>query len=182
MLMYSMGVSTDGFITDRRGEFAWTAPTDEQFQHSLEEVSSLDAYLLGRPLYEAMRVWETEPSFRDTEAHAAFADVWAALPKVVFSRALTVVEGNARLATAPLADEIAALQDAGKTASIGGATLAAQAIQLDLVDEFRILRHPILVGAGTPYFPVIDRDLQLELLETRTFGSPVVYERYGRVR
>lgn len=180
MLMYSMGVSTDGFITDRRGEFAWTAPSDEQFQHSLDEVGSLDAYLLGRPLYEAMRVWETEPSFRDTEAHAAFADVWAALPKVVFSRTLSDVEGNARLATVSLADEIAAL--AGQTTSIGGATLAAQAIHLDLVDEFRILRHPIVVGAGTPYFPAVDKDLQLELLETRTFGSPVVYERYGRVR
>jgi dihydrofolate reductase len=183
MLIYSMGVSVDGFISDRGGEFAWTVPSDEQFRYSLEQVGSLGAYLLGRRLYETMRVWETEPSLRDTEAGAAFADAWAALPKVVFSRTLDNVKGNARLAEGSVAEEVAAaLAESGKDVSIGGAGLAAEAIELDLVDELHISRHPIVVGGGTPFLPPVTRALPLELVETRSFGSPVIYERYRRIR
>src|ERR1700712_1325655 len=98
MLIYSMGVSVDGFIADREGAFDWTVPSDEQFRFHLEQVGELGGYLLGRRLYETMLVWETDPSLRDTEARAAFADVWCALPKVVFSHTLESVQGNARLA------------------------------------------------------------------------------------
>src|SRR3712207_9032401 len=91
-----------------------------------------------------MLVWETDPSFRESELEAAFADIWSALPKVVFSRTLDSVQGNARLAEASLADEAAAALDAsGKDVEIGGAGLAAAAIELDLVHEFRIFRYPI---------------------------------------
>ena len=88
MLIYSMGVSVDGFIADREGAFAWSAPDEELFRFHLALVSELGGYLLGRRLYEAMLVWETDPSLRDNEPRAAFADVWCALPKVVFSRTL----------------------------------------------------------------------------------------------
>jgi dihydrofolate reductase len=152
MLIYSMSPSVDGFIADRDGAFDWGAPGDELFRFHLELVSALGAYLLGRRLYEAMLVWETDPSLRDTEDRSAFADVWCALPKVVFSRTLGSVQGNARLAEASLADEIAAALDATeKDVSIGGAGLAAQAIELGLVDELRIFRYPVLVGGGTPF-------------------------------
>jgi hypothetical protein len=83
-----------------------------------------------------MLVWETDPAMRDTELGAAFADVWCALPKVVFSRTLDSVQGNARLAEASVAEEAAAALDAtDKDVSIGGAGLAAAAIELGLVDE-----------------------------------------------
>ena len=86
-------------------------------------------------------MWETDPTLRDTEARAEFADVWSAIPKVVFSRTLDRVQGNARLAEASLAEEIAAALDAtDKHVSIGGAGLAAQAFELGLVDELRIFR------------------------------------------
>ena len=98
MLIYSMSVSADGFITDREGGFEWTVPSDELFRFHLEQVGELGGYLLGRRLYETMLVWETEPSLRANEAGAAFADVWCAIPKVVFSRSLDSVQGNARLA------------------------------------------------------------------------------------
>ncbi len=98
-----MSVSVDGFISDREGDFDWGAPTDELFAFHLEEVSKLRGALLGRRLYEAMLVWETDPAMRHDELRTAFADVWSALPKVVFSRTLDRVEGNARLALAPLA-------------------------------------------------------------------------------
>src|SRR3954451_13079147 len=156
MLIYSMGVSVDGFITDREGAFEWSAPTEEQFRFHLAQVRELGGYLLGRGLYETMLVWETDPSMRDDALRAAFADVWCALPKVVFSRTLDSVQGNARLAEAPVADEVAAALDAtDKDISIGGAGLAAAAIKLGLVDELRMFRNPVVVGGGTPYLPPV---------------------------
>ena len=181
MLIFSMSVSVDGFITDRTGGFDWTVPSDELFRFHLEQVGELGGYLLGRRLYESMAVWETEPSLRANPAGAVFAEVWSALPKVVFSRSLDRVEGNARLATASLAEEVAAALDAtGKDVSIGGAGLAAAAIELGLVDELRIFRYPIIVGGGTPFLPPVTRHVELHLVETRTFGARVVYERYVR--
>jgi dihydrofolate reductase len=183
MLIYSMGVSVDGFIADREGAFAWTVPSDELFRFHTAEVRGLGGYLLGRRLYEAMLVWETDPSLRETELRAAFADIWCALPKVVFSRTLDSVQGNARLAEGSVADEVAAALDAtDKDVSIGGAGLAAAAVELGLVDELRLFRHPVVVGGGTPFLPPVTEDVPLDLIETRTFGSRVIFERYGRVR
>ena len=183
MLIYSMSVSVDGFIADREGAFDWTGPGDEQFRFHLAQVGELGGYLLGRRLYEAMLVWETDPSLRDNEARSAFADVWCALPKVVFSRTLDSVQGNARLAEGSVAEEIAGALDAtDKDVAIGGAGLAAQAIELDLVDELRPFRYPVVVGGGTPFLPPVTDDIALDLVETRTFGSRVIFERYGRNR
>ncbi|GAA1974523.1 dihydrofolate reductase family protein [Catenulispora subtropica] len=181
MLIYSMSVSVDGFIADRDGGFAWTGLSEELFRFHLEQVSALGGYLLGRRLYETMLVWETDPSLRDSESRAEFADVWSALPKVVFSRTLGSVQGNARLAEASVAEEIAAALDAtDKDVSIGGAGLAAVAFEAGLVDELRMFRYPVVVGGGTPFLPPVAEQVQLELAETRTFGSSVVYERYLR--
>jgi dihydrofolate reductase len=180
-LIYSMSVSVDGFIADREGEFGWTAPSEELFRFHLAQVGELGAYLCGRRLYETMLVWETDPSMRDDEPRAAFADVWCALPKVVFSRTLDSVQGNARLAEASVAEEVAAALGAtDKDVSIGGASLAAAAIELGLVDELRIFRVAIVVGGGTPFLPPVTEDVALELIETRTFGSRVIFERYRR--
>lgn len=120
---------------------------------------------------------------RDDELGAAFADVWCAIPKVVFSRTLDRVQGNARLAETPVAEEVAAALDATDGhVSIGGAGLAAAAIELGLVDELRMFRNPIVVGGGTPFLPPVSTHVGLNLVETRTFGSRVIYERYGRTR
>ena len=181
MLIYSMGVSVDGFIADREGDFGWSVPTDEQFAFHVDEIRQLGGFLCGRRLYETMLVWETDPSLRVDELRSAFAEIWSAIPKIVFTRTLDSVEGNARLAEAPLAEEAAAALDAtDKHVAIGGAGLAAAAIELGLVDELRMLRHPVVVGGGTPFLPPVTDALRLRLVETRTFGSRVVYERYGR--
>jgi dihydrofolate reductase len=182
-LIYSMGVSVDGFIADRAGAFDWTVPDEEQFRFHLAQVGELGTYLCGRRLYETMLVWETDASMRDNELGAAFADVWRALPKVVFSRTLEHVQGNARLAKGSVPEEVAAALDrTDKDVSIGGAGLAATAIRLGLVDELRVFRHPIAVGGGTPFLPPVSEGIRLDLLETRTFGSRVIYERYRRAR
>jgi dihydrofolate reductase len=98
MLIYSMGVSVDGFITDREGAFGWTVTSEEQFRFHIAQIRELGGCLCGRRLYETMVPWKTDPSMRDNELGAAFADVWCAIPKVVFSRTLDSVQGNARLA------------------------------------------------------------------------------------
>jgi dihydrofolate reductase len=181
MLIYSMGVSVDGFITDREGGIGWGIPSDELFRFHLERVRELGGCLLGRRLYETMQVWETDPAFREKELDAAFADVWCALPKVVFSRTLDRVDGNARLATGSVAEEVAAvLAGTDRDVEIGGAGLAGSAIELGLVDELRLFRHPVLLGAGTPCLPPVRENVPLDLVETRTFDGGVVYERYRR--
>ena len=178
-----MSVSVDGFIADRNGAFGWSAPSEELFRFHIAQTRELGGVLCGRRLYETMLVWETDPSLRDDELGATFADVWSAIPKVVFSRTLTLVHGNARLARASLAEEVAtALAATVKDVEIGGAGLAASAIELGLVDELRMFRNPVVVGGGTPFLPPVTEDLRLDLVETRTFGSRVVYERYRRAR
>ena len=180
MLIYSMVVSVDGFIADREGGFAWSGVADEeQYRFQTAATRELGGFLLGRRLYETMLVFETDPSLRDNALGAAFADVWCAIPKVVFSRTLDSVEGNARLAEGSVAEEVAAARDATtQDVGIGGAGLAAAAIELGLVDELRIFRNPIVVGGGTPFLPPVTEDVRLDLVETRTFGR-VIYERYG---
>jgi dihydrofolate reductase len=183
MLIYSMGVSVDGFLADREGAFGWSVPSEEQFRFHTAQTREISGFLCGRRLYETMLVWETDPSMRDNELDAAFADVWCAIPKVVFSRTLDSVQGNARLAEASVAEEAAAALDAtDKDIAIGGAGLAAEAIELGLVDELRMFRNPVVVGGGTPFLPPVTEDIGLDLVETRTFGSRVIYERYGRAR
>src|SRR4051794_34527998 len=181
MLIYSMGVSVDGFIADRDGGFAWSGPDDELFRFHTAQVGALGGYLCGRRLYETMLVWETDPSLRDNELRAEFADIWCAIPKVVFSRTLDSVQGNARLAAGSVVEEAtAALGATDKDVAIGGAGLAAAAFELGLVDELRMFRHPVVVGGGTPFLPPVTADVPLNLIETRTFGSRVIYERYRR--
>ena len=82
-----------------------------------------------------------------------------------------------------MAEEVAAALDAtDKDVSIGGPGLAAAAIELGLVDELRMFRYPVLVGGGTPFLPPVTKTVPLDLIETRTFGSRVIYERYLRAR
>jgi dihydrofolate reductase len=182
VLIYSFGISVDGFIADREGAFDWAAPDEELFRFHLEQVRELGGFLCGRRLYETMVVWETDPALRENELEAAFADAWSAVPKVVFSRTLDGVEGNARLAEGSVAEEAAAaLAATDKDVGIGGAGLAAAAIELGLVDELHMFRNPVVVGGGTPFLPPVTEDVPLDLVETRTFGSRVVYERYRRV-
>ena len=180
MLIVSMGVSVDGFIADRDGAFGWGVPSEEQFRFHIEQVRELGACLLGRRLYETMLAWDTDPALRATPDEQEFADVWCAIPKVVFSRTLDAVEGNARLAAGSVAEEVAAaLAATDKDIEIGGAGLAGQAIELGLVDEFRIFRNPIILGGGTPLLPPVTEAIELELIETRTFASRVIFERYS---
>jgi len=140
---------------------------------------------MGRRLYETMLYWETaDQNASLDDAELEWAALWNPLPKVVFSTTLSAVEGNARLVSGGLAEEIERLraEPAEGDIAIGGATLAAEAAALGLIDEYQLMVHPVLVGGGIPYFPRLERRVDLELLETRTFSSRVVYLHYGVAR
>src|SRR3712207_2140437 len=181
-VIYAMaGVSADGYIAGPDGKFDWSVPDEELHRFHNEQARALGGHLLGRRLYETMVFWETAED-NPSEVMRDFAAIWQALPKVVFSRTLDSVEGaNTRLARGDLRAELAALQgSAGGDVGVGGAELAAEAARLDLIDEYRLFVHPVAVGGGTPFFPR-DHRVDMELVETRTFGSRVVYLRYRAV-
>src|SRR5450756_2086574 len=177
---YSMGVSLDGYIAGPDGDITAPPPDEEVFRFVTDEIRQVGVHLLGRKLY-----WETadqDPSLDDSELE--WAAIWKPLPKVVFSTTLSAVQGNARLASAGLAEEIGRLRaEPGEgEIAIGGATLAAEAAALGLIDEYRARVYPVLVGGGIPFFPQRERRVDLELVETRTFSSRVVYLRYRVAR
>jgi dihydrofolate reductase len=128
--------------------------------------------------------WETADQQSLDDAELEWAGLWNSLPKVVFSTTLSAVEGNARLASGGVAEEIERLrgEPGDGEIAIGGATLAAEAAGLGLIDEYRTMVYPVLVGGGTPFFPQRERRVDLELVETRTFSSRFVYLRYRVAR
>jgi dihydrofolate reductase len=182
---YSMSASLDGYIVGPDGTFDWGTPGPEVFRFWIDEIRGVGVHLMGRRLYETMLYWETaeqEQSLDDAELE--WVALWNPLPKVVFSTTLSEVEGNARLAAGSLTEEIERLRaEPGEgEIAIGGATLAAEAAAQDLIDEYRVMVYPVLVGGGIPYFARNERRVDLELVETRTYHSKVVYLHYRVVR
>jgi dihydrofolate reductase len=182
-LIYSMGVSLDGFIAGPGGEIDWSAPDEELHRFHNERVREIGVHLCGRRLYEEMLFWETaDQNPAAAEHELEFARIWKRLPKVVFSTTLETVEGNARLARDGVAEEVTRLKEQpGDDLAVGGAGLASTCIELGLVDEFGLFVYPVVLGGGTPYFPTLEARIELELVETRTFGSRVVHVSYQRV-
>jgi dihydrofolate reductase len=179
-LIYSLGVSLDGFIAGPGGDIGWSAPDEELHRFHNQQSREISVELYGRRLYEIMRYWETAEENSSLPQHELeFARIWKATPKIVFSKTLEKVEGNARLVKGDAAEEVARLKaEPGKDLAVGGAGLASTFMKLGLIDEYRLFISPVVLGAGTPYFASLDQRINLELVETRTFGSRVVYVRY----
>ena len=181
---YSMNVSLDGYIAGPDGSFDWPGFDAEVFRFWIDEIRAVGVHLMGRRLYETMLYWETADQASLDDAELEWAALWNPLPKVVFSTTLSALQGHARLASGGLAEEIERLRaEPGEgEIAIGGATLAAEVAALGLIDEFRVMVYPVLVGGGIPFFPQRERRVDLELVETRTFSSRVVYLRYRVAR
>jgi dihydrofolate reductase len=181
-LIFSMAVSLDGYIAGPDGEGGWAAPGEELHRFHNDQTRELGLHLLGRHLYEVMSYWETaeerNPSAPQHELE--FARIWKALPKIVYSKTLETVEGNARLSRGDPVAEVRELKEqSGADIAVGGASLASTLTAAGLIDEYRLFATPVVLGGGRPFFAG-DTRIDAELVETRTFGSGVVYLRYRR--
>jgi dihydrofolate reductase len=182
-LIYSMAVSLDGSIAGPRGEGGWAAPDAELHRFHNEQARELDLHLLGRRLYEVMTYWETAEEHNPTAPphELEFARIWKQLPKLVYSKSLEAVEGNTRLSRGNPAQEVQALKEQdGGPIGVGGATLAASLTAHRLIDEYHLFVSPVVLGGGKPFFAG-GTHVELDLTETRTFSSRVVYLRYRRI-
>jgi len=182
-VVYSMGVSLDGFVADADGSIDWSGPDEELHRFHNEQARELGAHLMGRRLYETMLYWETfDEGSSASDVEIEFAALWKPLPKLVFSRTLDGVEGNATLATGDIAEEVErAKRESDGDVGVGGATFAATCIELGLVDEYRAFVYPIALGGGIPFLPPLDERIAMRLVETREFAIGVVYLRYEAV-
>ncbi|CAN5663709.1 dihydrofolate reductase family protein [soil metagenome] len=183
-LIYSMNVSLDGFVETPDHSLDWTTVDEELHGWFNDRTRQVDASLYGRRMYELMAgYWPTagsDPSA--TPAMLEFARLWLETPKVVFSSSLERVEWNSRLVRGDIGDELARLRDEFPgDLDVGGARLAAAFIRRGLVDEYRLLVHPVVLGAGTPFFPTLDAPITLRPTETRSFSSGVRYLGYTTV-
>jgi dihydrofolate reductase len=173
-LIYLMNVSLDGFIETPDHSLDWTNVDDELHTWFNDQTRSLDASLYGRRLYELMAdYWPTgEDDPSATDAMRQFARIWNPMPKIVFSSSLERVEHNSRLVRG---DVGAVLEDVRREfdgdLAVGGPNLAGQFVRRGLVDEYRLVVHPVVLGAGTPFWPELDAPLRLRLVEAHTFAS-----------
>lgn len=184
-VVYGFNVSLDGFIEDRHGDIGWTNPDPELHAFWNEHESEYDTHLYGRRLWEEMSgFWPTAADDPNAEPEVLeYARLWNQVPKVVFSRTLESVSGNARLARDGITEEVARLKaQPGKAMNLGGAGLAESFMHLDLIDQYIMAIHPILLGGGKRMFPAMPSEERLKLTQTHIFGSGVVLLRYERVR
>jgi len=180
-VIYSMSVSLDGFIETPKREIDWVIVDEELHTFFNDQARDMGAFLYGRRMYELMvDYWPTADAEPSNPAYVIeYSRIWKDMPKIVFSKTLNRVGWNSRLVRDDIAGEISKLKaQPGRDLQLGGPTLAATFIQLDLVDEYQLFVNPILLGGGTPFFPALNKPINLRLIETRTFGSGVVYLRY----
>ena len=180
-LTYGMNVSLDGYIADTSGGIDWSVPDDELHQYWSDHTRDLALSLYGRRLWELMSAhWPTaDEDPAATPVTVDFARAWRAVPKVVFSRTLDSVEGNARLERGDPVEVARQLKDeTDGLIEVAGPTLAAPLVRAGLVDEFNVIVCPAAVGGGAPFFPSMDSWIPLELVENRTFPSGAVLLRY----
>ncbi len=181
-LIYSMNVSLDGYVETPEHSLDWANVDEELHSWFNDRAREVDASLYGRRMYELMAgYWptaESDPSA--TEVEREFARIWKPMPKIVFSSTLTTVDWNSRLVRGDVGDQLAQLRtEFDGDLDVSGATLAAEFIRRGLVEEYQLIVHPVVIGAGTPFFPELQSPISLRLTETRTFGSGAIYLGYA---
>lgn len=180
-LIYSLNVSLDGFVETPDHSLDWGIVDDELHSWFNEQTRALEASLYGRRMYELMAgYWpsaENDPDANDVMRE--FARIWTAMPKIVFSKSLAHVEHNSRLVNGDVGAVLDGLREEfDGDLDVGGPNLAGQFVRRGLVDEYRLVIHPVVLGAGTPFWPELDGPLRLRLVETRRFTSGVEVRSY----
>jgi dihydrofolate reductase len=179
-------VSLDGFFEGPNRELDWHLVDDEVHDHFNEVLGAMSAFLSGRVTWEMMAgFWptaDTDPA--STRPMVEFAGIWRDTPKIVYSRTLERAGWNTTIVHDVVVEEVEALKARpGGDMALGGADLAATFMRHDLIDEYRLYVHPVVIGRGRPLFPASDTRIDLRLADTRTFGNGVVllhYRRRGR--
>lgn len=182
-VIYSQMVSLDGYIEGVQQEIDWSAPDEELFQYIMKQEEQIDTHLYGRKTYQNMlSYWPiVEENKEATEQEIAYAQIWKKVDKIVFSRSLTELEGKARLVRDDIAETIAELKGRkGDHLSLGGANLASTFMKLNLIDEYQLYVHPIILGGGTRLLKEMEDKQKLQLAEVVPFASGVVWLRYLR--
>jgi dihydrofolate reductase len=179
--IWMMSVSVDGFMEGPHRELDWHMVDEELANHFNEQLSAMGAFLDGRVTYELMAgFWPTadsDPS--STGPMVEFARIWRDMPKIVYSRTLDRADWNTTVVRDLVVEEVIELKaQPGGDLVLGGADLAAAFMRHDLIDEYRLYVHPIIIGQGKPMFQPSDARIRLRLAETRTFGNGVVFLRY----
>jgi dihydrofolate reductase len=179
-LIYTAISSLDGYVADSDGNFGWSAPDEDvhRFINDLERSNGTQLY--GRRMYEVMRYWESAPTGNGgLSAGEDYARIWQAADKIVYSTSLQQVS-SARTSLEREFDPQAVRDMKGTAArdiTVGGPTLAAQALKSGLIDECHLFLSPVVVGGGTAALPDNIR-LRLELLDERRFSNGVVHLHY----
>ena len=173
-LIYCLNVSLDGFIETPDHSLEWTIVDDELHTWFNDQTRTLDASLYGRRLYEVMAAYwptgEDDPSATDVTRE--FARIWNAMPKIVFSTSLEHVEHNSRLVHGDVGTVLDGIRrEFDGDLDVGGPNLAGQFVRRGLVDEFQVVVHPVVLGAGTPFWPELDTPVRLRLVEKQAFAS-----------
>ena len=181
-LIYMMNVSLDGFVEGPDGKFEWSMPDEEVHRFHNEAARQMGAFLYGRRMYKTMAGWQTLESNSSLPDYVVeYARIWRATPKIVFSSTLKTVGENCRLVAGDAATEVRSLkQQPGGDLAVSGPGLASSLARAGLVDEYRLVIFPVIVGGGKSYFPVLDQEIGLRLEETLTFLGGAVYLRYVR--
>jgi dihydrofolate reductase len=176
-----MSISLDGFIEGPQRQIDWHRVDEELHQHFNDTLRRMAAFLEGRRTYELMAgFWPTADA--DPEATPSvvdFARIWRDTPKVVYSRTLQSADSNTTIRRDIDADEVRELASHGDVA-VGGAGLITAFRERDLVDEYRVYVHPVLIGRGTRLFPDSDAGSDLRLVDSHVFGNGVVLLHYAR--
>ena len=178
-LIFAINTTLDGNCDHTNG-----IPDDELHAYYTDLLRSVDLLLFGRITYELMvPFWpDVARTQSETKAVNEFARAFVAIPKIVFSRTLeSVNDKNTRIIRTNLEAEIRTLkQEPGKNILVGGVSIPSQLIELGLVDEYRFVIAPILAGPGRRLMEGanLPQQLQLKLLESKTFRSGCIALRY----
>jgi dihydrofolate reductase len=177
-----MQVSADGYTKGLDGAFDWPIVQEQLHGYFNDQLRDATTFLYGRNVYEMMAAFW--PSVEDTPdsagRHVDYARIWKPMPKLAFSRTLADADWNTRIATDPVSEVSRLREQDGQHVLFGGAQIAHTFQTADLIDEYRIFVHPVLLGGGTPLFAAGQERRDLTLLESRTFEPSVVHLHYRR--
>ena len=172
-------VSLDGFIADAAGDLSWFRADDEFLAYGAELCRSIGGILFGRRTYEMMAAyWPREESI---QRDPIVGERMNNLPKYVVSKTLSKLEwNNSQFVREPIADSIRALKQAAakNLAVLGSAQLVSSLLRQGLIDEFRLLVHPVLLANGRPEFANLTDRVELTFRTVRTFQSGLVMLTY----